>query len=40
MIARLGIMAMRLLAGLPLAWVRALGWLLGARERAEIIEKR
>ena len=29
MISQLGIIAMRLLARLPLAWVRALGWLLG-----------
>ena len=27
--SRLGVLFMRLLAHLPLAWLRALGWLLG-----------
>ncbi len=29
MLSRLGVVFMRLLSGLPLAWIRALGWLLG-----------
>ena len=43
MISHLGIIAMRLLARLPLAWVRALGWLLGgllyalARSRRRVV---
>lgn len=45
MMSRLGVLFMRLLSGLPLAWVRALGWLLGmalyalARSRRRIAQK-
>jgi Kdo2-lipid IVA lauroyltransferase/acyltransferase len=40
MISRLGILFMRLLAHLPLAWVRALGWGLGLLLCAVVVQRR
>ena len=40
MISRLGILFMRLIAPLPLAWVRALGWLLGWFLYAVVVPRR
>ena len=39
-LSRLGVVFMRLLAGLPLAWIRALGWLLGRLLYVVIVPRR